>query len=183
MRSTPAPVRNRLSLGLTNQLVIAFLVLGTLPLIVMSVFSLANLSRLNDAASDSYRATSQTTINTIDRNLFERYGDVQAFGLNHAINTTSDWYKAGAETNSVVRAMNGYVKLYGFYPLMIAVDLQGRVIATNDQDAAGKPIDTKWVYQQNYKDAPWFKETSAAMQPDMPPPTIATFIPGPSSVP
>ncbi len=161
MESTAALVKKSSSLGLTPKLVSAFLVLGSVPLIGMAIFSFTNLAQLNDTASDSYRASSQTVINTIDRNLFERYGDVQAFGLNQAINTTGDWYKAGAETNSLVRAMNGYVKLYGFYPLMIAVDLQGRVIATNDRDAAGKPIDTKWVYQQNYKDTPWFKETIA----------------------
>ena len=161
MNSTAASVKEPSVLGLTPKLVIALLVLGSLPLIVMALFSINNLTRLNNAASDSYRASSQATINTIDRNLFERYGDVQAFGLNQAINTTGDWYKVGAETNSVVRAMNGYVKLYGFYPLMIAVDLQGRVIATNDRDAAGQPLDTAWIYRKNFKDTPWFKETVA----------------------
>jgi methyl-accepting chemotaxis protein len=57
--------------------------------------------------------------------------------------------------------MNGYVKLYGFYPLMLAVDLEGRVIAVNDRDAAGKPINTVELYQKNFKDAAWFKETLA----------------------
>eukprot|EP01034_Spumella_vulgaris_P016637 gene16637-21238_t len=57
--------------------------------------------------------------------------------------------------------MNGYVKLYGFYPLMLAVDLEGRVIAVNDHDAAGKSIDTVELYKKNFKDAAWFKETLA----------------------
>jgi len=92
---------------------------------------------------------------------FERYGDVQAFGLNQALAAKESWYKVGASANPVVEAMNGYVKLYGFYPLMLAVDLEGRVIAVNDHDAAGKPINTTELYQKNFKDTAWFKETLA----------------------
>ncbi len=157
--SASAPSRS--SLGLTGKLVIAFLVLGTLPLIAIAVFSFRALDRMNEGVADSFRATSQAIIDTVDRNLFERYGDVQAFGLNQALAATGDWYKVGSKENPVANAMNGYVKLYGLYPLTIAVDLAGRVIAVNDVDAAGKPIDTAWLYKENYKDAPWFKATVA----------------------
>ena len=149
------------SFGLTAKLIIAFLALGTIPLVVMALFSFRSLGRLNEAVTDSYRASSQTTIDTIDRNLFERYGDVQAFGLNQALAVQDDWYKVGADKNPVALAMNGYVKLYGFYPLTLAVDLEGRLIAVNDRDAAGKPIDTTWLYEKNFRDAPWFKATLA----------------------
>jgi methyl-accepting chemotaxis protein len=149
------------SFGLTAKLIVAFLVLGTVPLAIMAIFSFRALTAMGDRVSDSFRASSVAAIDTIERNLFERYGDVQAFGLNHAIHRTGDWYKAGADANPVAAAMNGYVKLYGLYPLMFAVDLEGRVIAANDRDAAGKPIDTTWLYQKNFKDARWFKETLA----------------------
>jgi methyl-accepting chemotaxis protein len=149
------------SFGLTTKLIVAFLVLGTVPLAIMAIFSFRALTAMGDRVRDSFRASSVAALDTIDRNLFERYGDVQAFGLNHAIHRTGDWYKTGADTNPVAAAMNGYVKLYGLYPLMFAVDLEGRVIAANDRDAAGKPIDTTWLYQKNFKDARWFKETLA----------------------
>lgn len=149
------------SFGLTTKLIVAFLVLGTVPLAIMAIFSFRALTAMGDHVRDSFRASSVAALDTIDRNLFERYGDVQAFGLNHAIHRTGDWYKTGADTNPVAAAMNGYVKLYGLYPLMFAVDLEGRVIAANDRDAAGKPIDTTWLYQKNFKDARWFKETLA----------------------
>ena len=41
------------------------------------------------------------------------------------------------------------------------LDLQGKVIAVNDHDAAGKPVDTSFIYQKNFKDAVWFKESLA----------------------
>ena len=154
-------MKTRSSLSLTARLVIAFMVLGTLPLVVMSVSSIRAINRMNENASDSYRATSQEAIDKIDRNLFERYGDVQAFGLNQAITAVDQWYKVGAQANPVANAMNGYVKLYGFYPLMLAVDLQGKVIAVNDHDAGGKPIDTAWLYEKNFKEASWFKAALA----------------------
>ena len=156
----PLPSSSR-HLGLTTKLMIAFVVLGVVPLTIMAVFSLRSLAKLNDSVSGSYRDASQATIDTIDRNLFERYGDVQAFGLNQALATKASWYKVGATANPIVEAMNGYVKLYGFYPLTLAVDLEGRVIAVNDRDAAGKPINTTELYQKNFKDTAWFKETLA----------------------
>ncbi len=149
------------SLSLTRKLIVAFLAFGTIPLVVTALFSFRALETLGKRIDDSFRASGVATIDSIDRNLFERYGDVQAFGLNHALHSTGDWYKVGAEANPIVAAMNGYVRLYGLYPLMIAVDLEGRVIAANDRDAAGKAIDTSWLYQKNFKDAAWFKETLA----------------------
>ncbi|MBI5767742.1 MAG: methyl-accepting chemotaxis protein [Verrucomicrobia bacterium] len=124
----------------------------------MALSSFRAFARLNESVADSYRATSADMLDTIDRNLFERYGDVQAFGLNHALRNRADWHQPGAAANSIVAAMNGYVANYGFYPLMIAVDLEGRVIAVNDRDAGGKPVDTAWAYQRNFRDATWFKE-------------------------
>ena len=161
MKAVPVSRSSSRTYGLTAKLMTAFLVLGILPLGIMAVFSFRSTAKLNDSVSSSYRDASQTTIDTIDRNLFERYGDVQAFGLNQALAAVDDWYKIGADNNPVVAAMNGYVKLYGFYPLTLAVDLEGRVIAVNDRDAAGKPINTADLYQKNFKDAPWFKETLA----------------------
>ena len=149
------------SLGLTSKLIVALLVLGTIPLAIMAIFSFRALSTMGDRINDSFRASSVEALDTIDRNLFERYGDVQAFGLNHAVYRTGDWYRVGADANPVAAVMNGYVKLYGLYPLMFAVDLEGRVIAANDRDAAGKSIDTTWLYQKNFKDSGWFKETLA----------------------
>ena len=92
----------------------------------------------------------------IDRNLFERYGDVQAFGFNNAAYEPANWKNPSA-SNPLVTAMNRYTTAYGMYPLMILIDKQGDVLATNTVDINGKPIDTEFVYGVNFKDEPWFQ--------------------------
>jgi len=144
-----------------TKLIVAFLVFGLLPLLVMAVFSLQSMIRLGNEAGDSFRATSATVTDVIDRNLFERYGDVQAFGLNQAVQQRASWHLVGSDKNPIAAATNEYVKLYGVYPLSLAVDLEGKVIAVNDRDVAGKPVNTAWLYEKNFKDAPWFRETLA----------------------
>ncbi len=143
--------------NLTSKLIAGFVVVGSLPLLVLSFLSWKALNGLGDQLADSYRSTAQAAMEKIDRNLFERYGDVQAFGLNRVILDSQQWYRVGSSSNKIVEAMNGYVSLYGLYPLTIAVDLEGKVIAVNDRDSAGKPVDTAAVYQQNFKSASWFK--------------------------
>ena len=58
------------------------------------------MDRLADAAA--------SLTDTIDRNLFERYGDVQAFGLNTVAHDPRHWRRPGAE-NPLVRAIDEYV--------------------------------------------------------------------------
>ncbi|MFP4542255.1 MAG: methyl-accepting chemotaxis protein [Opitutales bacterium] len=84
-------------------------------------------------------ATANSIQNTIDRNLFERYGDVQAFALNttaHRDLTTLD----EAARRQIVRALDGYITGYGCYSLALVVDPQGTVVAVNSVDAQGRPL-------------------------------------------
>ncbi len=140
-----------------KKLSINLVLVGILPLIVVSFFSLRALSNLSKAVAESQFTVARGIIDTIDRNLFERYGDVQAFSINDAIQDRANWYAGGAESNAIVKAMNGYVRLYGVYPLMMAVDLEGKLIAANTRSAAGQAVDTSALYQRNYKDEPWFR--------------------------
>jgi methyl-accepting chemotaxis protein len=147
--------------GLPSKLIAAFIVFGSIPLLILAMFAWRSLSRLGDTVADSHRATSQSVMDQIDRSLFERYGDVQAFALNEVVRQRATWGKVGAADNPVVGAMNAYAQLYGLYPFMLAVDTEGRVIAVNDRDATGKPVDTAWLYGRNFKDATWFQEAVA----------------------
>jgi methyl-accepting chemotaxis protein len=96
----------------------------------------------------------------VDRNLFERYGDVQAFAINYVVHLREDWYVSGSDKNRIATAMNQYVDTYDIYYLTILVDLQGRVVAVNDRDADGQPIDTAFLYEKNFANSEWFKAVS-----------------------
>ena len=148
-------------LPLNRKLALAIVVAGLLPAIVIGLVAIRTASKMSDDVASGFQAAAANISDKIDRNLFERYGDVQAFGVNEAVNDQKSWYKAGSDKNKIAAAANRYANLYGFYLLSYVVDPEGRVIAVNDRDPAGKPIDTGWLYQKNFKDAEWFRETIA----------------------
>jgi hypothetical protein len=148
-------------LSFSTKLIAAFCAVGTVPLLVMAALALFSLEKTSASLSESYAEQSRTTIDLIDRNFFERYGDVQAFAGNPVVQDRTAWYRAGADASPIVRAMNQYVRLYGIYPLTMLVDLEGKVIAVNDRDRDGKSVDTRWIYERKFGDAPWFKSVRA----------------------
>jgi hypothetical protein len=149
------------SLSLQSKLLVCFLLIGMTPLGVLAFFTWKASSQIIASVIGSYASTASTLNDRIDRNLFERYGDVQAFGLNTVLLDTNAWYKIGAKQNPIAAAANEYSKLYGFYPLLLAVDLEGRLIAVNDRNPQGAPIETAWLYEKNFKEEPWFKAALA----------------------
>ncbi|HRE07725.1 MAG TPA: methyl-accepting chemotaxis protein [Opitutaceae bacterium] len=148
-------------LSFSTKLIAAFCVVGTVPLLVMAALALLSLEKTSSSLSETYAEQSRTTLDLIDRNFFERYGDVQAFAGNPVVQDRAGWYQPGADASPIVRAMNQYVRLYGIYPLTMLVDLEGKVIAVNDRDRDGKAVDTRWLYEKKFSETPWFKAVRA----------------------
>jgi methyl-accepting chemotaxis protein len=143
--------------GLKPKLIAAFLLAGAIPALLIAVLAFRLTTRMTDSKIKSFHQITVDFADKVERNFFERYGDVQAFALNHIIQDRSFWYKVGSKENPLASTINGYTRLYGIYPLSFLVDLEGRVIAVNDRLPDGKPADTTWFYSKNFKDAPWFK--------------------------
>ena len=141
--------------GLASKLVSLVLVLALAPLLVMGWIVQRAAGTIEDGVGSRFQYLSAALADVIDRNLFERYGDVQAFALNTVIQQKDHWYKPGSE-NPLVQTMNRYVDTYDIYSLTVLVDLEGRVIAANDRDADGKPIDSAFLYGSNFAKAAWF---------------------------
>lgn len=136
----------------------AFFIVGVVPAVVVGWVNFQGLDKIAGTLRDSTKVHAVNVADKIDRNLFERYGDVQAFGINPAVQDRANWYKVGAEQNAIVAAMNNYVALYGIYPVMILVDMSGKVIAVNDKSATGDSINTAGVYRRSYEGASWFRD-------------------------
>ena len=150
------------SLTLSQKLVGALAVFGIAPAMLIAWLTYSrSAATMTEDVGKSYEHAAVALHDTIDRSLFERYGDVQAFGVNAAVFDKAAWYKVGADTNKVAEVANTYVALYGIYSLSLVLDLDGRVIAVNDKDAAGKAIDTAWLYGERFAEAPWFKDAVA----------------------
>lgn len=97
-------------------------------------------------------------LDKIDRNLFERYGDVQAYAV-------SEPARAMDKTR-IVAFMNDMMPTYApIYDLMYVVDTKGDVVAVNSVDRDGKPLDTSHLYGKNFADRTWFKEAMTNIKP------------------
>jgi methyl-accepting chemotaxis protein len=146
-----------MKLALTPRLVLAIVITGLIPAVVIGFLAIKTARQMAAGVGENCELIAATIADKIDRNLFERYGDIQAFGVNDAVHERSSWYQPGSEKNRIANAANQYARLYGFYLLSYFVDVEGKVVAVNDRDPAGQPLNTTWLYQKNFKDAAWFK--------------------------
>lgn len=136
------------------------LAFALVPLSVMTLVSWRASDKVALANAQEYASIAGTIGDKIDRNLFERYGDVQAFGLNAVVQNTEAWGKP-ADENPIVKAMNQYIDLYDVYYLSLFVDANGKLIAVNTTDSSGKPIDTSALYARDFANETWFKDALA----------------------
>jgi methyl-accepting chemotaxis protein len=146
------------SLKLKSKIAVA-MGLSLLPVLGLGLISIRWSSDLSQSVAEGYSLKAENAADTIDRFLFERYGDVQAFTVNDAVHNKAAWYQRSDEKNDVVRAMNDYMRLYGVYSLMIAVDLEGKVIAVNSKDAKERAVNTAPIWEKNYKGASWLTDS------------------------
>lgn len=146
-------------LQIRTKLTILLLVFGLLPLAGVMPVVFDKMDMIKDGTLEDMQTTASTLGETIDRNLFERYGDVQAFGVNAATRNTGNWYSHDS-SNALISAMNSYMTNYGLYKVMLLVDMEGKVAAVNSVDNKGKSIDTAKLHSKNFKDASWFQRAT-----------------------
>ncbi|MFK7776577.1 MAG: methyl-accepting chemotaxis protein [Gimesia sp.] len=149
------------NLSITQKLVGLFLVFGLVPMAVMGTISYNCTVLVDENSLKQMEDVSTSVADLIDRNLFERYGDVQAFGMNTVIQDEESWYKTDEKENKIVGVMNQLVDTYDIYYLTLLVDLKGRVIAVNSKDENAESVDTAALYEKNYSGTDWFQAVSA----------------------
>ncbi|MCM0021541.1 MAG: methyl-accepting chemotaxis protein, partial [Tagaea sp.] len=140
--------------GIRVKLVALLLLFGLLPVAVTGAIFQAQRGALEKVALDRLSDAAQSVNDIVDRNLFERYGDVQAFLLNAVLDDRDQWRRPG-EATQLQSVMDGYMAAYGIYKLMMLVDPQGRVLAVNAKDPTGKPLDTRFLYDVSFAQAGW----------------------------
>lgn len=146
-------------LNIRTKLTVAFMVFGILPVAGIMPVVLNKLNDMQKSTLTSMQASAASVSELVDRNLFERYGDVQAFGVNEATKNTANWYSHDSD-NSLISSMNAYMSNYGLYKVMLLVDMDGKVAAVNTTDNKGKAIDTASLYSRNYKGEEWFRKAA-----------------------
>jgi methyl-accepting chemotaxis protein len=146
-----------LRLGMRNKLILLLLTFGLIPALTMFGMMMFESSTIRDDLNARVASSAAQIDDVIDRNLFERYGDVQAFGMNSAVLDEWNWNNP-SDDNPLVRSMNGYMTGYGIYKLMLVLDPYGKVVAVNSVDAAGKPLDTKGILGSQAPNEAWFAD-------------------------
>lgn len=147
------------SWGIATKLVVLFAIFGIVPMATVAYLGNSATGEMEKAAGQRVQNVATNIADKIDRNLFERYGDPQSFGLNKIVGERYHWFSK--ENNAIAHAMNQYVATSGIYYLTILVDPVGDVMAVNNKDGQGNPIDTTAIYSKKYVDAPWFKALQA----------------------
>ena len=143
--------------SLNLKLIVSFLALGLLPALVLGWYGFrSSAGALRDAAGDRLEDAAVTDGDIIDRNLFERYGDVQAFAANPMARGD------GAERQDIVDFLTVN---YGIYDLMLIVDLDGRILTANTVDGVGDAIDTSSLVGESAADTEWFEVVSSGRTP------------------
>ena len=140
-----------------SKLLTVMLLVGLIPALSIAYIAWQSTNTIADGIGVRFQGLAVDIIDKVERNLFERYGDVQAFGLNNVIQERDQWYKHG-EDSPIVRAMNDYVDTYDIYYLTLLVDPQGKVIAVNSQDDSRNPIDTEYLYDRSFAGAQWLAD-------------------------
>ncbi len=148
--------RSFLSFGIQKKMISWLLVFGITPALVLFGILQLQETAFRDAMNTRVGVTAVQINDVIDRNLFERYGDVQAFGLNAAAQDTANWGSAVAG-NPLVHAMNGYMTGYGIYKLMLLLDTKGTVVGVNTVDGKGNLLRTKSLLGQSFANETWFR--------------------------
>ncbi len=144
-------------LGLTPKVVGLLLVFGVIPMGVVAFIGFRATANIEAGAGQRFQIVSENIADKIDRSLFERYGDVQAFASNRILHERYAWYNQDEVENEIIQTMNTYIKKYGLYSLSIFVDKEGDVIAVNSRDANANTIPSEQLYKKNYASAPWFQ--------------------------
>lgn len=143
-----------MKINLSTRLIISMAIGGLIPVMALTIYGINSANRIAESARLNLLAQADAAVESIERNLFERYGDVQAFSSNPLVHH----FLSGDEKDNagLVDAINTYVKLYGFYPISLVLDAAGHVVAVNTVDALGKSINTQSLIGKDFSGADWF---------------------------
>lgn len=116
----------------------------------VSFYSINRLaSEYKHQVNDQFETYAVDLGEKITAQLYERYGDVQAFAKNDVM-YTMNWSK-------IQSRLDEYVSLYGIYDLIVVLDTRGNLISVNSKDVAGVPVNSKELEKFKFSEAPWFK--------------------------
>jgi len=142
------------NLNLLPKLIALFTIIGVVPLAAVGWIARdQSSSELEHGASQSVSELAFNASDKLDRNLFERYGDVQAFALSDAAKSMDP-----PRLNEWINTMMGiYTPIY---TVMVVADANGKIVAANTVDLNGKPLATQGLLGKDVTGEAWFQKAT-----------------------
>src|SRR6187551_1681551 len=134
--------------------------LVTLALLMVVLASLFYYLTHNEVSSNNKSMevtaslTAQSVMEKVDRNFYERFGDVQAFAFNRLAVQTVEQDSLAPGIQQFINTMTAY---YVLYDLMMLCDRDGKVLAVNTQNKFGKAVNSGFMLNLNMSEESWFK--------------------------
>jgi methyl-accepting chemotaxis protein len=143
------------NLGIRTKLIVLLVLVGPVPMATASFLSYQQASGdLSEKAGVEQSEVAYNAIDKLDRNLFERYGDVQAFaGSDPARSMDAARIQGWMDTT-----MGIYTPIY---KLMVVADTRGRIVAANRVTLDGEPLDTASLIGRDVSGEAWFKTAAS----------------------
>ena len=142
--------------SLATKLSILFCLFGLVPIMALGYMSWLTGQDMKAKVGKQFENAAVAVADKIDRNLFERYGDVQAFAINDAVKRTSRWYDS-SQHSALAPLMDQYITTYGIYYLTLMVDTKGELVAVNYHDWQGNPINYQFLFEKDFSKTAWFQ--------------------------
>jgi len=139
-------------------LCILFIILGVL--FYYLTFNLVEAS--NQSKTVTSKLTAQSIMDKVDRNFYERFGDVQAYAYNKLAVATAGNDSLASGTQEFINTMTAY---YVLYDLMMICNKQGKVLAVNNKDKNGNDIQSQHILNMNVSEEEWFRVCTSSEGP------------------
>jgi methyl-accepting chemotaxis protein len=137
--------------SLRGKLTVLLVVVGLAPLLVMGFLGGRQATEsMRELAGENLADLAFNASDKLDRNLFERYGDVQAYAQSDAAKSM-DPKQIGAWMDTMTLT---YTPIYN---LMVAADASGKIVAVNKVDSNGQPIASEVLVGLDVSNQEWFK--------------------------
>ncbi len=151
------------NLSLANKLRVAFLAVPLLLILTITIYSGLNLAaNENQLKAATAIQVSRSVMEKVDRNFYERFGDVQAYAANQLAIEMASTDSISPQAQKFINTMTAY---YVLYDLMLVVNREGKVIAANTQDKAGNSLATDALLSKDFSTEAWYVACMSAEGP------------------
>ncbi|MGH1490261.1 MAG: methyl-accepting chemotaxis protein [Acidimicrobiales bacterium] len=152
--------------SLNTRLLLAFVLIGIIPLSAVGVFSVSRAEGdLTNQAGLRIEGVAVTTGELIDRLLEHHYREIQVLAQ----------LPLASEPSQVQQALNLQAETSTTYDILLMADADGRVSAANTVSGSGEQIDTASLIGMDVSDTEWFVAAQAGHSAGEPHYTDADF--------